>query len=54
MHHPLEAALDEKRAAACEALDLIEDQAWDLCASVGDLRLSLGRLESLRGKLDVS
>ena len=54
MTHPLEASLNEKREAACETLDSIEDQAWDLCSSIRDLRIHLGRIESIREKFTVS
>ena len=53
MNHPLQDAFDKRQEGACETLDYIEEQAWDLCSSVRDLRIDLSRLDSLREKLDV-
>ncbi|WP_284126427.1 hypothetical protein [Parerythrobacter aestuarii] len=48
---PLEEALDNRRWKLCEELDIIEDNAWELCDSIRGIRLQLTSLESIREKI---
>ncbi|MCA9905538.1 MAG: hypothetical protein KC547_16900 [Anaerolineae bacterium] len=50
---PLQERLDERRYAVAETLDLIEENTWELCTDIRNLRIELSRIESLREKISV-